>query len=50
MVLRNRGEPAGFGKVAAPLMARAMRRAMTKALRRLAEILQHHTRLEPTRA
>jgi uncharacterized protein YndB with AHSA1/START domain len=39
MTLRNRGEPAGFAKVAAPVMALAMRRAMTKDLRRLAEIL-----------
>lgn len=42
MTLRNRGEPAGFAKVAAPIMARAMRRAMTKDLRRLAEILHRH--------
>src|SRR5690242_3777426 len=27
MTLRNRGEPAGFSKTAAPLIARAMRRA-----------------------
>src|ERR671938_891148 len=27
MTLRNRGEPAGFGKMAAPAMAAAMRRA-----------------------
>jgi uncharacterized protein YndB with AHSA1/START domain len=40
MTLRNRGEPAGFKKVAAPVMARAMRRAMTKDLRRLSAILQ----------
>jgi uncharacterized protein YndB with AHSA1/START domain len=39
MTLRNRGEPAGFAKVAAPVMARAMRRAMTKDLRRLSAIL-----------
>lgn len=40
MALRNRGEPAGFSKLAAPLMAPAMRRANTKdlaALRRLLE-------------
>jgi uncharacterized protein YndB with AHSA1/START domain len=42
MTLRNRGELAGFAKIAAPIMARAMRRAMTKDLRRLAEILQRH--------
>jgi uncharacterized protein YndB with AHSA1/START domain len=41
MTLRNRGEPAGFAKIAAPVIARAMRRAMTKDLRRLADILQH---------
>jgi uncharacterized protein YndB with AHSA1/START domain len=40
MTLRNRGEPSGFGKVAAPVMARAMRRAMTKDLERLSAILQ----------
>ena len=40
MTMRNRGQPAGFGKIAAPVMARAMRRAMTKDLRRLREILE----------
>jgi uncharacterized protein YndB with AHSA1/START domain len=35
MTLRNRGEPSGFAKVAAPVMARAMRRAMAQDLRRL---------------
>ena len=40
MTLRNRGEPAGFAKVAAPLMARAMKRANGKDLRRLKEILE----------
>jgi hypothetical protein len=40
MTLRNRGQPAGFAKVAAPVMARAMRRAMAKDLRRLSQILQ----------
>jgi len=39
MTLRNRGQPAGFARVAAPIMAQAMRRAMTKDLRRLSEIL-----------
>ena len=39
MTLRNRGEPSGFTKVAAPVMARAMRRANGKDLRRLKEIL-----------
>ena len=40
MTLRNRGEPSGFQKIAAPVMARAMRRAMTKDLERLSAILE----------
>jgi uncharacterized protein YndB with AHSA1/START domain len=40
MTLRNRGEPAGFAKVAGPIMARAMRRANEADLRRLKEILE----------
>jgi hypothetical protein len=40
MTLRNRGEPAGFAKVAAPVMARAIRRANGQDLRRLKEILE----------
>ncbi len=40
MTLRNRGAPSGFAKVAAPVMARAMRRAMTADLQRLSAILQ----------
>jgi uncharacterized protein YndB with AHSA1/START domain len=40
MTLRNRGEPAGFKKVAAPLMARAMRRANEKDLQALKRILE----------
>src|SRR4051794_29693601 len=35
MTLRNRGEPAGFKKLAGGVMARAMRRANEKDLRRL---------------
>ncbi|MDQ6779227.1 MAG: SRPBCC family protein [Actinomycetota bacterium] len=40
MRLRNRGEPAGFSKVAAPMMASAMRRANGKDLALLKEILE----------
>ena len=40
MSLRNRGEPSGFGKLAAPLMAAAMRRANSKDLARLKAILE----------
>ena len=44
MTLRNRGEPSGFAKVAAPVMARAMRRAMNGDLRRLSGILQRRAK------
>ena len=40
MTLRNRGEPSAFSTVAAPLIARAMRRANRNDLRRLKEILE----------
>jgi uncharacterized membrane protein len=40
MRLRNRGEPTGFSRVTAPLMATAMQRATTKDLRRLKSILE----------
>jgi uncharacterized protein YndB with AHSA1/START domain len=40
MTLRNRGEPAGFSKMAAPLMAKAMRRANGADLRRLKALLE----------
>ena len=40
MSLRNRGEPSGFAKVGAGLMARAMEKANRKDLARLKEILE----------
>ena len=40
MTLRNEGEPTGFSSVAAPLMARAMRRANRRDLARLKTILE----------
>ena len=40
MTLRNRGRPTGFGMMAAPVMAGAMRRANAKDLARLKEILE----------
>jgi uncharacterized membrane protein len=43
MTLRNRGEPAGFAKATAPMMAPAVRRANRKDLKRLKEILERRT-------
>ncbi len=40
MVLRNHGEPAGFSRLLAPLMARAMRRAMRQDLADLKRLLE----------
>jgi uncharacterized protein YndB with AHSA1/START domain len=40
MTLRNRGEPAGFAKFTAPMVAAAMRRANRKDLERLKQILE----------
>ena len=39
MTLRNRGKPSGFSRMAAPMMTKAMRRANTKDLERLKDIL-----------
>jgi hypothetical protein len=40
MVLRNRGQPSGFARIAASAMERAMRRANEKDLRRLKALLE----------
>jgi uncharacterized membrane protein len=40
MTLGNRGMPSGFSRVVAPVMARAVRRANRKDLRRLKAILE----------
>ena len=40
MFLRNRGQPRGFSRVTALLLARAMRRANKKDLRRLKTVLE----------
>ena len=40
MRLRNRGEPSGFSRIAAPMMARAIRKANTKDLERLKQLLE----------
>ncbi|MGW0174532.1 SRPBCC family protein [Rhodococcus sp. NPDC003322] len=40
MGLRNSGEPSGFGAIAAPLLAAAMRRANQKDLARLKQVLE----------
>jgi uncharacterized protein YndB with AHSA1/START domain len=44
MTLRNRGEPAGFGAVTAPVMAAAIRRANRKDLDALKRHLELHGR------
>jgi hypothetical protein len=40
MSLRNEGEPTGFAKVGAPMLAAAMRRANRKDLERLKQVLE----------
>jgi hypothetical protein len=40
MTLRNSGETSGFGKIAGPVLAAAMRRANRKDLARLKAVLE----------
>jgi uncharacterized membrane protein len=48
MTLRNRGEPSGFPRLAAPLMAMAIRRANRKDLRKLRAVIQARLHAELT--
>ena len=47
MTLRNRGEPTGFSKLVAPLMANAMRRANHRDLARIKMTLETSDPSEP---
>lgn len=46
MMLRNRGRPSGFARVAAPVMAKAIRRANRKDLELLKAVLEAADRAE----
>src|SRR5919109_2339693 len=49
MAIRNRGEPSGFAKVAAPVMAATIRRANEKDLQALRSILENDQTKTETR-